>query len=52
MYYMVKLFRQPVYDGVLPGLPLLGAATLIAGFALALGWIVFSSRADEFTYRI
>ena len=30
----------------------LGAAASIAFITLALGWIVFSSRADEFTYRV
>jgi ABC-2 type transport system permease protein len=52
MYYLIEVFRQPVYGGVLPSGPLLAAATLIAFSALALGWIVFSSRADEFTYHI
>lgn len=52
MYYLVKIFRQPIYDGILPSGLLLAAAAAIALVTLALGWIVFSSRADEFTYRI
>lgn len=52
MYYLIKVFRQPVYDGVIPSGSLLAAAALIACFTLLLGWIVFSSRADEFTYRL
>ncbi len=52
MYYLIKVFRLPIYDGVLPSASLLAAATLIAVVTLALGWIVFSSRADEFTYRL
>ncbi len=52
MYYLVKVFREPIYDGVLPSGSLLAAAALIACVTLALGWIVFSSRADEFTYRL
>jgi ABC-type polysaccharide/polyol phosphate export permease len=52
MYYMVEIFRKPVYQGVLPSMQQLGAAAFIAGTTLVLGWIIFSSRADEFTYRI
>ncbi len=51
MYYLIKIFRQPIYDGVFPQWPLVVEAVLIAGITLAVGWIVFSSRADEFTYR-
>jgi ABC-type polysaccharide/polyol phosphate export permease len=52
MYYLVEVFRQPVYGGRLPSADVLVGSVLIASLTLALGWIVFSSRADEFTYRI
>jgi len=52
MYYLVEVFRQPVYDGKLPSSDVLIGSSVIALLTLALGWIVFSSRADEFTYRI
>jgi ABC-type polysaccharide/polyol phosphate export permease len=52
MYYLVEVFRQPVYQGVLPSGEVLLGSTLIAFLTLALGWIVFCSRADEFTYRV
>jgi ABC-type polysaccharide/polyol phosphate export permease len=52
MYYLIKVFRQPVYEGVFPSAALVAMAAGIAFLTLALGWIVFSSRADEFTYRI
>ncbi len=51
MYYMVQVFRQPVYDGVLPSWPLLATTACIAFATLAAGWTVFCLRADEFTYR-
>jgi ABC-type polysaccharide/polyol phosphate export permease len=51
MYYLVSIFRAPIYEGVLPGWPLLAAGAAIALVTLAVGWIVFCSRADEFTYR-
>ena len=52
MYYMIQTFRQPIYEGVLPTLPLTAAAFAIAFLTLFLGWMVFTSRADEFTYRL
>jgi ABC-type polysaccharide/polyol phosphate export permease len=52
MYYLIEVFRQPAYGGVLPSAGLLMGASVISFVTLALGWIVFSSRADEFTYRI
>jgi ABC-type polysaccharide/polyol phosphate export permease len=51
MFYLVQIFRLPVYEGSLPPWPILVVGTLIALFTLTLGWLVFSSRADEFTYR-
>jgi ABC-type polysaccharide/polyol phosphate export permease len=52
MYYLVTIFRTPIYGGVVPDLPLIAMGAGIAFFTLALGWVVFCSRADEFTYRV
>jgi ABC-2 type transport system permease protein len=52
MYYMVQLFRKPIYEGALPTGPLVAAAAAIAFITLVVGWFVFTSRADEFTYRL
>lgn len=52
MYYLVQVFRLPVYQGELPSLGLLLVSFLIAVSTLLVGWMVFASRADEFTYRI
>lgn len=52
MYYMIQAFRKPIYEGVLPTWPLIAATALIAFLALFTGWMVFTSRADEFTYRL
>jgi ABC-type polysaccharide/polyol phosphate export permease len=52
MYYLVELFRMPVYQGIVPGLDM----WLIAGgFALAsllLGWYIFTSKSAEYAYRV
>lgn len=52
MYYMVKIFREVVYYGRLPATPDLLIATLIALATLAIGWVLFTRKAGEFSYRI
>jgi ABC-2 type transport system permease protein len=50
MYYLILLFRVPIYDGVLPSMPLILAATGISALTLAIGWIYFSHQTDKFSY--
>ena len=50
MYYLILLFRVPIYDGVLPSVPLILAATGISSLTLAIGWIYFSHQTDKFSY--
>ena len=50
MYYLILLFRVPIYDGVLPSLPLCLAATAISLVTLVTGWIYFSHQSDKFAY--
>ena len=52
MYYLLKVFRMPLYNGQLPSWSDLLPAILIAGTALAVGWYMFSKKSDEFAYRI
>jgi ABC-2 type transport system permease protein len=51
MYHLVKLFRLPLYDGTWPAPAQWGAAAVAALGALAVGWAVFTRKADEFAYR-
>lgn len=51
MYYLIEIFRQPLYDGVFPAWPMLAIGTSVSFLTLLIGWLVFSSKADEFTYR-
>ncbi len=46
MYYLIKVFRMPVYDGMLPSGPLLGAAAAIAllNSGPGLGGLLLQSR--------
>lgn len=52
MYYLIDIFRIPLYDGVLPGLNTLVLGTAIAFTTLVIGWLFFASRLDGFTYQI
>jgi len=51
MYYMISLFRDPVYTGTLPSIENLVGSLLFALLTLFAGWIYFSNQADEFAYR-
>lgn len=51
MYYLVEIFRQPVYEGRIPSWDIFIPGAGIALLTLALGWVVFSWKANEFTYR-
>jgi ABC-type polysaccharide/polyol phosphate export permease len=52
MYYLVKLYRLPVYYGRLPTWAEFWPAVLISILVLGIGWWVFSQKSDEFAYRI
>jgi ABC-type polysaccharide/polyol phosphate export permease len=52
LYYMIALFREPLYNGLIPPL---SDWLISAGFALAaliLGGIIFTSKSNEYAYRI
>jgi homopolymeric O-antigen transport system permease protein len=52
LYRLIVLFRGPLYDGVWPEPTAVLAGALLALGALAVGWVVFATRADEFPYRV
>lgn len=52
MYYLVRLFRLPLYTGVWPSLADVGSAAAISLSVLLGGWLIFAKRADEFAYRV
>ena len=51
MYYQVLMFRVPLYDGVLPSLPLVLIGVGVALVTLVIGWIYFCYQADKFAYQ-
>jgi lipopolysaccharide transport system permease protein len=52
MYYLINIYRIPLYDGRLPNLQELWPAFVMAAIILLAGWVFFSSKSDEFAYRI
>jgi ABC-type polysaccharide/polyol phosphate export permease len=52
MYHLVKIFRQPLYEGVLPNLNHIGLAAAVAVAMFFVGWVIFSEKSDEFAYRV
>lgn len=51
MYYYVQLFRLPIYEGVFPSTKILLISVAFAFLTLVVGWLLFSSKSDEFSYR-
>lgn len=52
IYHLLLLFRDPIYYGNWPSLNHVAAATGVACVTLALGWLVFTKKADELAYRL
>lgn len=52
MYHFIKLTRLALLYGQWPSVRAVGAAAAIAVGAAALGWVVFTSRADDLAYRV
>ena len=52
MYWMLKIFRMPVYAGVIPTLQDLWPALAWSVGMLIVGWLFFTSRSDEYAYRV
>jgi ABC-2 type transport system permease protein len=52
MYYLVKLYRLPLYDGQWPTWGEFWPAAVLAIGVLLVGWFVFTSKSDEFAYRV
>jgi len=51
MYHLIRIFRIPLYEGILPGWNEILIAGGIALATLTIGWLFFAKKADEFTYQ-
>jgi ABC-type polysaccharide/polyol phosphate export permease len=52
LYYLVKLWRLPLYDGLWPTWGEFWPAAAVAIGMLLVGWFFFTSKSDEFAYRV
>jgi ABC-type polysaccharide/polyol phosphate export permease len=52
LFYLVKLWRIPLYEGSWPAWGEIWPAMLISFGMLLMGWLIFTSKADEFAYRV
>ncbi len=52
MFYLIELFRMPIYYGKVPDLSLVMIAGGISIVTLFVGWIYFTGKSDEFAYRV
>jgi len=52
MYYLIKLYRLPLYDGRLPTWVEFWPAAALGLGMLLVGWLFFTSKSDEFAYRV
>ncbi|HEY3204478.1 MAG TPA: ABC transporter permease [Thermoanaerobaculia bacterium] len=50
MYYLVQVFRKPIYDGVIPSPQLTGSALVLSVAVLVTGWVFFCHRKDDMAY--
>jgi ABC-2 type transport system permease protein len=52
MYHLVGIFREPLYAGTIPDTRQLIGALGLSILVLAVGWVIFARRSDEFAYRV
>ena len=52
MYYLLTVFRDPLYNGVIPDASFWVIGGFCACLALTVGALVFTSKAHEYAYRI
>ena len=51
MTYIIEVFRAPLYHGWLPGPNALALAVALSLGALALGWLFYASKIDDYAAR-
>jgi ABC-type polysaccharide/polyol phosphate export permease len=52
MAHLLSLFRAPIYEGRIPDASEFIISGSIALVSLIVGWLVFTSKSDEFAYRV
>lgn len=52
MYWLIKLYRLPVYEGRIPTWEEIWPSLVISLMMLVFGWLFYTRRSDEISYRI
>ena len=52
MYHLIRLFRLSIYEGIVPTFEEILPSLVISIITLMAGWILFTSKSEEFAYRI
>jgi ABC-2 type transport system permease protein len=52
LYYLIELFRLPMYQGTIPGWETWLVATLYSCVTLVVGWYIFTVKSHEYAYRV
>lgn len=50
LYYLIQIFRKPLYDGVLPSSGLILVSLAMSLVVLVTGWVYFCHRTDDMAY--
>jgi ABC-2 type transport system permease protein len=52
MYWMVKMFRLPIFEGRVPNFSELLPTLAWSLGMLIVGWLFFTSKSEEYAYRV
>jgi ABC-type polysaccharide/polyol phosphate export permease len=52
LYYMITLFRTPIMEGVIPGWTTWAVAAAFALAAFVVGGLLFTSKSNDYAYRL
>jgi ABC-type polysaccharide/polyol phosphate export permease len=52
LYHLVRVFRAPLYEGIVPNAAIWAVATFVAVVTFIIGGLVFTAKSNEYAYRI
>jgi ABC-2 type transport system permease protein len=52
MYYLIQIFRTPIYDGVLPSAQVWLVAVAVSLVTFIVGGLIFTWKSNEYAYRL
>jgi ABC-2 type transport system permease protein len=52
LYHLVRVFRAPLYEGIVPGANIWAVAIFFAVTTFFIGGLIFTAKSNEYAYRI